>query len=130
MTCTIIGIVVACSGAPIQTTPAQALALMKPRAAEVLDVQQSDRPAGVTRPDTAAEALALMKAHEPKIVAFEVPHDAADVARSRTWSTHSPRRRFGESPWWWRELYDTWWYDPWTVKPWQEQPYPEPCCGQ
>jgi hypothetical protein len=123
MTCTIIGLVVACSGAPVQTTPEQALALMKRHAAEVVEFQVPDRPADVTRPNTAEESLAIMKAHERKIV-------LVDAARRYPATTdESPRRRFGESPWWWKELYDPWWDEPWVVKPWQLQPVPEPCCG-
>ena len=124
MTCTIIGLVVACSGVHADLTPSDALAVMKRNAVTVVDIQTPETAAGPVRPNTAAEALAIMKEHEQKIVVRPVlytPEDVAnpDVAGSR----HT--RRFGESPWWWRELYDTWWYDPWVVKPWQEEPIPE-----
>jgi hypothetical protein len=130
MTCTIIGLVVACSGAPVQTTPAQSLALMKAHAAETVDVQVAERPAGTTRRDTAAEALALMKQHEPKIVVVPNPYRPIVATRPEISSGESRRRRFGESPWWWSELYDPWWYEPWVAKPWQLEPRPEPCCGR
>ena len=130
MTCTIIGLVVACSGVHADITPAEALALMKRNAVEIVNAQTAERPAGVTRPNTPAEALAIMKAHEEKIVPAEFAYyEPAGVVRPDVLAKR-PARRFGESPWWWRELYDTWWYDPWTVKPWQEQPIPEPCCGR
>ena len=129
MTCTIIGLLVACSGAPLETTPAQALALMKQHETKIVDVQIPDRPAGVTRPDTAAEALALMKQHETQFIAVDIP-DSQFVTRPETPSLQRPQRRFGESPWWWSELYDPWWYEPWVVKPWQLEPSPEPCCGR
>jgi hypothetical protein len=129
MTCTIIGLVVACSGAPLETTPAQALALMKQRETKIVDVQIADRPAGVTRPDTAAEALALMKQHETQFITVDIP-DSQFVTRPETPSLQKRQRRFGESPWWWSELYDPWWYEPWVAKPWQLEPSPEPCCGR
>jgi hypothetical protein len=129
MTCTIIGLVVACSGAPVQTTPAQSLALMKERAAQIIDVQVPDRPAGVTRRNTPEEALAIMKEHETKIVPTDLLYRPIAVAQPNTIWFQSPRKKFGEAPWWWSELYDSWWYEPWVVKPWQEQPVPEPCCG-
>jgi len=127
MTCTIIGLVVACSGAPVQTTPAQSLALMKTGAIEVVDAQTPDRPAGVTRPNTPEEALAIMRQHETKIVPVDIPY-GPDVTGPQTQSVETPRRRFGETPWWWSELYSPWWYEPWVVKPWQLEPLPEPCC--
>ena len=130
MTCTIIGLVVACSGAPVRTTPEQALALMKTHATRVVDVQPPDRPADVSRPNTAEESLALMKQHEKKIVVVPIPYEPIDEASPQTPTIESPRRRFGESPWWWRELYDPWWYEPWVAKPWQLEPRPEPCCGR
>ena len=130
MTCTIIGLVVACSGAPVQTTPAQSLALMKTGAIEVVDAQTPDRPAGVTRPNTPEEALAIMRQHETKIVPVDIPYGPNGVTDANIHSIERPRRRFGESPWWWSELYDTWWYEPWVVKPWQQEPRPEPCCGR
>lgn len=128
MTCTIIGLVVACSGAPVQTTPTQSLALMKARALAVAEAQVPERSAGVTRPSTPEEALEIMRQHETKSVDVETYRPIL-VSSPFAWSFQNPRRRFGEQPWWWSELYDTWWYDPWTVKPWQEQPIPEPCCG-
>jgi hypothetical protein len=128
MTCTIIGLVVACSGVHADITPAEALALMKRNAVEIVNVQTPER-VGPTRPNTAAEALAIMREHEAKIVAYPIAYPPADVVRPDV-EHASFARKFGESPWWWRELYDTWWYEPWVVKPWQEQPIPEPCCGR
>jgi len=128
MTCTIIGLVVACSGAPLQTSPAQSLALMKAHALQVTEAQVPDRPAVVTRPNTPDEALAIMRQHETRIV-VDASYPPLVAASPIAPFFQTPRRRFGESPWWWSELYDTWWYDPWTVKPWQQQPIPEPCCG-
>lgn len=132
MTCTIIGVVVACSGAPIQTTPDQALALMKQRAAAIVEVQTPERPAGMTRPNTAEESLAIMKQHEKTIVLVDVPYPDVDAARHYPDQvpTDAPRKRFGEQPWWWKELYDTWWHEPWVAKPWQLEPHQEPCCGR
>jgi hypothetical protein len=129
MTCTIIGLVVACSSVHADISPANALALMKRNAVAVVDIQTPERAAGPVRPNTPAEALAIMKEHEQKIVVLPIPYipedvTSPDIERAR----HA--RKFGESPWWWRELYDTWWYDPWVVKPWQDQPIPEPCCGR
>ena len=129
MTCTVIGLVVACSGAPVQT-PAQALAMMKQHAAEIVDVQIAARPEGLTRPDTAAEALALMRQHQTKISNFEMLESPVRTARPDLPFFQKPRQRFGESPWWWSELYDPWWYEPWVAKPWQLEPRPEPCCGR
>jgi hypothetical protein len=128
MTCTIIGLVVACSGTPVQTTPAQSLALMREHAIEIIDAQTPERPAGVTRRDTPEEALALMKQHETKAVDVRML-DILLAPRPYTPSIQWPRRKFGENPWWWSELYDSWWYEPWVLKPWQEQPLPQPCCG-
>lgn len=124
MTCTIIGVIVACSGAPVQTSPQQALALMKRHATEIVEVQTAERPVGVTRPNTPEESLALMKEHETKIVVVPIPYEPFDAASPYAPSVESPRRRFGESPWWWRELYDPWWYEPWVAKPWQLEPVP------
>ena len=124
MTCTIIGLVVACSGAPIKTTPAEALALMKQQESRIVDVQIPDRPAGVTGPDTPERALAIMKQHESKIVLVPIPDDEPVRVAPDNSSIERPRRRFGESPWWWSELYDPWWYEPWVAKPWQLEPRP------
>ena len=128
MTCTIIGLVVACSGVHADTTPAQALALMKRNAVEIVDVQTPERTAGATRPNTAAEALAIMKEHEQKIVVAPIEYWPADVSR-QGFEHARHARKYGESPWWWSKMYDTWWYEPWVVKPWQEEPVPEPYCG-
>jgi hypothetical protein len=128
MTCTIIGLVVACSGTPVRTTPAEALALMKQQAAQIVDVQIPNRPADATGPDTPERALALMKQHEPRIVVVDIPEEPDRVAPD-TSSIERPRRRFGESPWWWSELYRPWWYEPWVAKPWQLEPRPEPFPG-
>ena len=77
MTCTIIGIVVACSGAPIQTTPAEALALMKQQEARIVEVQTPGRPADATGADTPERALAIMKQHETTIVLVPIPESRA-----------------------------------------------------
>jgi hypothetical protein len=107
MTCTIIGLVVACSGAPVQTSPAQSLALVKAGAIEIVEAQTPDRPAGVTRPNTPEEALAIMRQHETKIVPVDIPYGPY-VTGPQPQSVEMPRRRFGESPWWWSELYSPW----------------------
>jgi len=104
--------------------------MMKQRAADVVDVQIVERPQGLTRPDTAAEALALMKLHQPKIASLETLESVVRVDRRDTPFLQKPRQRFGESPWWWSELYDPWWYEPWVAKPWQLEPHTEGCCGR
>jgi hypothetical protein len=128
MTCTIIGIVVACSGAPIQTTPPEALALMKQHEARIVEVQIPGRPADATGADTPERALAIMKQHETTIVLVPIPDSRVRVAPDSS-SIDSPRRRFGEAPWWWSELYSPWWYEPWVAKPWQLEVRPEPFPG-
>jgi len=120
MTCTIIGLVVACSGAPLNTTPAQSLALMKPQAAAVVDVQIPERPATATGPDSPERALAIMKQHEQKILLVAIPDSGFAVSPDVS-TIQQPPRRFGESPWWWK-LYDPWWYEPWVAQPWQLEP--------
>ena len=128
MTCTIIGLVVACSGVhSAASTPEQALAIWTQHDAQVVKSRAPEPPAQATRPNTAEESLALMKLHEKKIILVPIPEWPAAAVRQDA----PPRRplKFGESPWWWRELYDPWWAEPWVAKPWQLQPLPEPCCG-
>jgi hypothetical protein len=101
-TCTINRLVVACAGIDMGTNPAQAAAMLKP--------------------------------YETKIVAVRIPSDVewreANPQRLRFARSHTdfyqPRKKFGEWPWWWSELYDPWWYEPWVAKPWDLQPGPEP----
>jgi len=128
MTCTIIGLVVACSGVHVGTTPEQALAIWTQNATAQVAAQSPQQPPQATRPNTAEESLALMKLHERKIVLVPVP-DWPDRAVRQEAPQQRPLK-FGEQPWWWKELYDPWWYEPWVAKPWQLQPVPEPCCGQ
>ena len=126
MTCTIIGLVVACSGVHVGTTPEQALAIWTQNATQVV-APSPQEPPQVTRPNTAEESLALMKLHEKKIVLVPIPDWPADAVRREV--PHQRPLKYGESPWWWKELYDSWWYEPWVAKPWQLEPIPEPCCG-
>jgi len=123
MTCTIIGLVVACSGAPVNSTPAQSLALMRQQQ-PALNVQIPERPADAVGPDSPERALAIMKQHEQKIVLVPILDEEAGV-RPDAQAIYHPRLKFGESPWWWK-LYDPWWYEPWVAKPWQLEPIPEP----
>jgi hypothetical protein len=123
MTCTIIGLVVACSGAPVNTTPAQSLALLRQQQPAINNVQVPERPAEATGPDSPERALAIMKQHEQKIVLVPILDD--ELAGGPDVSAIQPRRKFGQSPWWWK-LYDPWWYEPWVAKPWQLEPIPEP----
>ena len=123
MTCTIIGLVVACSGAPVNTTSAQSLALLRQQQPAIVNVQVPERPADATGPDTPERALAIMKLHEPKIVLVPILDEEVGVSPDHS-AIHQPQRRFGESPWWWSELYDPWWYEPWVAKPWQLEPVP------
>jgi hypothetical protein len=127
MTCTIIGLVVACSGVnAAASTPEQALAIWTQHDAQVVNSRTAEPPVQATRPNTAEESLALMKLHEKKIVLVPIPDWPAAAVRQDA----PPQRplKFGQSPWWLKELYDTWWYEPWVAKPWQLEPLPEPCC--
>src|SRR5262245_39373569 len=124
MTCTIIGLVVACSGAPLNTTSAQSLALLRQQQPAIVNVQIPERPADAIGPDSPERALAIMKAHEQKIVLVPILDEELAV-RPDVSAIHEPQLKFGQSPWWWK-LYDPWWYEPWVAKPWQLEPIPEP----
>ena len=103
-TCTINRLVIACSGIDMGTNPAQAAAMLKPYETKIVDVLLADGPPSIGRPDV----------------------DWRDVNQDRWRDFIQPRKKFGESPWWWSELYDTWWAEPWVAKPWQLEPVPEP----
>jgi hypothetical protein len=101
-TCVINRLVVACSGIDVGTSPAEAAALLKPHETKIVDVRIPDRPPAMRRP-----------------LEFDW-RDPSNTEFAR------PRKKFGESPWWWSELYDPWWAEPWVAKPWQLEPRPEP----
>jgi hypothetical protein len=99
-TCTINRRVVTCSGIAVGTTPAEAAALLKPYETKIADIQILEGPPDGRNPWR-----------------FAAPSNTE-------WT--QPRKKFGESPWWWSELYDPWWAEPWVAKPWQLEPRPEP----
>jgi len=101
-TCAINRLVIACSGIRMGTTPAEAAALLKPHETKIDDIQLPDSSPVVRKPSE---------------LRYTAPSDTEFV--------HA-RKKFGESPWWWSELYDSWWYEPWVAKPWTLEPRPDP----
>jgi hypothetical protein len=101
-TCAINRLVIACSGIDMGTNPAQAAAMLKPYETKIVNLPIPDLPRVVRRPSE---------------------FDWRDASSTEF---VQPRKKFGESPWWWSELYDAWWYEPWVAKPWNLEPRPEP----
>jgi len=110
-TCTIVRLVVTCSGIDMGTNPVQAAEMLKPYETKIVDVLLPDGSSAMRRP--------------LDVDWRDVFQDRSRFARSHA-DFVQPRKKFGESPWWWSELYDTWWAEPWVLKPWQEEPRPEP----
>jgi hypothetical protein len=111
-TCTINRLVIACSGIDMGTNPAQAAAMLKPYETQIVDVLVPDGPRAVRRPSD--------------VDWRDVHQDRLRFADHSNIECIQPRKKFGESPWWWSELYDPWWAEPWVAKPWNLQPLPEP----
>jgi hypothetical protein len=109
--CTINRSAVACSGIAVGTTPAEAAALLKPYETKIADIQIFEGPPAGRRP------LAFDRRDVNQDWRFALPANTEWI---------QPRKKFGESPWWWSELYDPWWAEPWVAKPWQLEPRPEP----
>jgi hypothetical protein len=110
-TCTIIRLVVSCSGIDVGTSPTEAAALLKPHET-IVDVLVPDGPPAARRPLD----FDWRDVHQDRL-RFAVPSNIECI---------QPRKKFGESPWWWSELYDPWWAEPWVAKPWNLEPPPQP----
>ena len=111
-TCAINRLVIACSGIDVGTSPAEAAALLKPHETKIDDVHIPNGPPAARRPLD----FDWREVNQDRWRSAE-PFDTGSV---------QPRKKFGESPWWWSELYDPWWAEPWVAKPWQLEPRPEP----